>query len=340
MLQESAGPSCSTYCRWVVGATCTNNRLKILAVVVVSPCCERTWSQQQNHGPAGRHPVRSQAGRDAPSRYVARETTRGASMWRFDQEHMAELPLLLQPAALRLLEKERRNTESSPREKTERMQRNEETKSRRRGKMGRRVIKGGRRHVETAAFLQRHTVSASCLSYSFFCLSFPPSLFTTGVIDQLVYWWLQEVEAVVLVEYITAVWFYGSLIAPHWWSTKDAPKKVWDSRKPSLSSFLFALSFKFTWQFSKTQQIPLSSFPSSSSKPCPDIGAKLNSFFIPHASWPQAISASSQSSSYVITSLLQMKSSKRFPNFSLHWGHTVGYSLSQERTWCWRDFTC
>lgn len=89
---------------------------------------------------------------------------------------------------------------------------------------------------------------SACLFLLPVCLSFPPSLFTTGVIDQLLYWWLEEVEAVVPVVYITEVWFYGSLIAPYclWWSTKDAPKKVCLLCHPScLPHSILMVSFVF-----------------------------------------------------------------------------------------------
>lgn len=43
-----------------------------------------------------------------------------------------------------------------------------------------------------------------------------PTTFITGVIDQLIYWWLQEVQkAVVLLLPIIAGCFYGALIAPY-----------------------------------------------------------------------------------------------------------------------------
>lgn len=75
-----------------------------------------------------------------------------------------------------------------------------------------------RRHVETSTGLQQHAVSLfiySSACHSPICVPLTTA-FITGVIDHLIYWWLQEVEkAVVLLLHIIAGCFYGGIIAPY-----------------------------------------------------------------------------------------------------------------------------
>lgn len=81
--------------------------------------------------------------------------------------------------------------------------------------------------------MQRHTVSSlACLPPALLAsVSLSPTFtFTTGVIDQLVYWWLEEVEeAVEPVVYITAYCGFTAALLPliaYWWSKQKTLQRI------------------------------------------------------------------------------------------------------------------
>lgn len=197
-------------------------------------------------------------------------------MCSFDHKHMAGLPLQPPMASCSPFvrgsrgEKEESKGEISEWARRRQSETNMEWKWRKKRKVGRAVIKEGGSLSSRAAGLQApcwdSSISAaphclllhigpvclSCLYVCLFphpgCLSFPPPFDSTGVIDQLVYWWLEEVEAIAPAVYITAMWFYCSLIAPYCLLVVD--KRCTQESLSSLSSFLSAsLSLMVTFVF-------------------------------------------------------------------------------------------